>query len=72
MQASQLALVLLIISREYPDAEVVAPENRDFKGITVERPRQDSIDLSPANEIIIRGLGFRYSDAHGANWHAEL
>lgn len=68
MKASTLAQALEIISKDYPDADVVKPENKHFQGVCIE----NCDEVGENATALLADLGFRYSDSHGTCWYAEF
>lgn len=68
MKASVAAQALEIISMDYPDATVVQPENEQFYGICI----NNAGAMNENDTALLADLGFRFSDAHGPCWYAEL
>lgn len=75
MQAKDLALALSIITKAYPEAEMIPQENSHLvhdRYIVVQIPDTRPMVMHPQLEAILKHLGFHYSDSHGACWYAAI
>jgi hypothetical protein len=72
MQARDLALALSVIVKAYPNAQIISTEDRCPGFFGIELPDKGQMIMAKSLEDILVHLNFKYSDAHGACWYAEL